>query len=128
MINTKSNRKNLYVKLSKMDLVTKLSTLLKSSYHARMEDGKFVPNLPAMGLDAPWCYIKSNGARCDIYHRVFFDVLGMIPSYCRECYKVVIAPRNLVELFDLYEMERATGYACKCGIELRKTDTRLNGG
>ena len=128
MINTKTDRKSLYLRLDKINLTKKLAGLLKSSYHARMEDGKFVPNMPAMGLDAPWVYIKSNRARCDIYHRVFFDVLGMIPSYCRECYKIVISPRNLVELFDLYEMQRETGYACKCGIELRKTDTRLYGG
>jgi len=128
MINTKKDRKNLYLRLCNMDLKKKLSTLLKGQYHARIEDGKFVPNLPAMGIEAPWVYVQSSPARCDIYHRVFFDVLKMIPSYCRECYKVVVMPRTLVELFDLYEMERDMGVPCKCGIELRKTDTRLYGG
>jgi hypothetical protein len=128
MINTKRDRKNLYVRLSKINLKKKLAKLLSSQYHARMEDGKFVPNMPAMGIDAPWVYVKSNGARCDIYHRVFFNHLNIIPSYCRECYKIVVSPRTLVELFDLYELERETGWPCKCGIELRKTDVRLYGG
>jgi len=128
MINTKIDRKNLYVRLCKMDLKKKLEPLLKGQYHARMEDGKFVPNLPAMGLEAPWVYVKASPARCDIYHRVFFNILKMIPSYCRECYKVVVMPRTLVELFDLYELQREMGVFCKCGIELRRTDTRLYGG
>jgi len=128
MINTKKDKKNLYVRLCKMDLRKKLEPLLRNQYHARIEDGKFVPTLPQMGLDAPWVYIKSNQSRCDIYHRVFFNVLKTIPSYCRECYKVVVMPRSLVELFNLYELMRETGHSCKCGIELRKTDTRLYGG
>lgn len=37
-------------------------------------------------------------------------------------------PRNVRELFDLYELQRETGVPCKCGIELRKTDQRLYGG
>jgi len=128
MINTKRDRKNLYVRLCKLDLKKKLEPLLRGQYHARMEDGKFVPNLPAMGIEAPWVYVKASPARCDIYHRVLFDVLKIIPSYCRECYKVVVAPRTLVELFDLYELQRESGFYCKCGIELRKTDVKLYGG
>ena len=104
MINTKRDRKNLFVNLARINLVKKLAPLLKpgGGYHARIEDGRFVPNFPAMATDAPWVYVKSSiDLRCDIYHRVFFNVLKMIPSRCRECYKVVVRPRNLIELFDL---------------------------
>ena len=78
--------------------------------------------------DGVLVYVKGSPARCDIYHRVFFEVLKHIPAYCRECYKVVVGPRTLVELFDLYELQREIGVPCKCGIELRKTDIRLYGG
>jgi len=131
MINTKKDRKDLYVKLNRLNLVMHLNDLLKpgGGYHCRIEDGRFVPNAVGMGTDAPWVYVKTgHDLRCDIFHRVFFNVLGLIPSRCRECYKVVCMPRTLVELFDLYELQREMGVPCKCGIELRKTDTRLYGG
>ena len=130
MINTKKGRKNLYLRLNRINLVKKLSKLLGAGgrYYLRMEDGKFMPNRPSMGHQAPWVYVKGSGARCDLYHRVFFDVLKHIPSYCRSCWKVVVMPRNLVELFNLYELQREMGVPCKCGIELRKTDSRLYGG
>ena len=131
MINTKKDRKNLYLKLDRLNMVKRLSKLLErgGGYHCRLEDGRFVPNNPAMAVDAPWVYVKSDIAtRCDIYHRVFFDILNMIPSKCRRCFKVVVMPRNLVELFDLYELQREMGVPCKCGTEKRLTDTRLYGG
>jgi len=131
MINTKKDRKNLYLRLDKLNLINKLEPILKrgGGYHCRLEDGRFVPSFPAVAQDAPWVYVQSDiSTRCDVYHRVFFNVLQMIPSRCRRCFKVVVMPRNLIELFDLYELEREMGVPCKCGIEKRLTDTRLYGG
>lgn len=131
MINTKKDRSNLYLRLNRMNLIKALAPILGQGggYHCRIEDGKFIPNLPAMGTNAPWVYVKSAaGARCDILHRILFDRLGIIPSRCRQCYKVVVRPRNVVELFDLYELQREMGVACKCGIEKRPTTKDLYGG
>lgn len=131
MINTKRNRKNLYLSLNKINLIKLLDPLLRQGggYHARIEDGKFVPNMGVMAIDAPWVYVKSDTSlRCDIYHRVLFNVVGMIPSRCRECYKVVVRPRTVVELFDLYEIQREMGVPCKCGVERRMTTKDLYGG
>lgn len=94
-----------------------------------MEDSKFVPRNVSVGWDAPWVYVQSDPcARCDLYHRVFFNVLDHIHSYCRECWKVVVRPQTLVQLFDLYELERELGVPCKCGIELRDSVEGLYGG
>jgi len=131
MINTKVDRENLFVNLNKINIVKKVRKLLgaKGGYHARVEDGKFVPNFPATSTDAPWIYVKMHPKlRCDIYHRIMFKHLKFVPSTCRSCFKIVVMPRNLVELFDLYELQREMGVPCKCGIELRRTDTRLYGG
>lgn len=92
MINTKRDRKNLYLQLDRLNMIKRLSKLLERNggYHCRLEDGRFVPNSPAMAVEAPWIYVKSDiMSRCDIYHRVFFDILGMIPSGCRKCWKEV---------------------------------------
>jgi hypothetical protein len=131
MINTKRNRKYLYVNLDKINLIKRLKTVLGpgGGYHARVEDGKFVPNMPTMATDAPWVYVKvSPGMRCDIYHRILFNILNMVPSRCRECWKVVVRPRTVVELFDLYEFQREMGVPCKCGTEQRETVHGLYGG
>ena len=131
MINTKKNRKDLYLKLDKLNLTKKLSPLLKpgGGYHARVEDGLFVPNIVGMSTDAPWIYIqKMLGMRCDISHKILFTIIKMVPSYCRKCWKVVVRPRNIVELFDLYELQREMGVPCKCGIEGRPKVRGLYGG
>lgn len=132
MINTKVDRENLFVNLNRLNLVKKFRDNIlgaRGGYYARPEDGKFVPRFPSAALDAPWVYVKVHQQlRCDVYHRVIFRHLKIIPSTCRSCWKVVVMPRTVVELFDLYELQKDTGVPCKCGIELRRTDTRLYGG
>lgn len=130
MINTLKDRDNLYVNLGKLDLITKLKPLLdRKGYILRIEDGKFVPRFTSVAYDAPWVYVKTDPmARCDIYQTVFFQELGQVHSYCRSCWKVVVRPKTLEQLFDLYELEKSMGVPCKCGIELRETVHGLYGG
>ena len=61
MINTKKDRGGLYLRLNRMNLIKALEPLLGAGggYHCRIEDGKFVPNMPAMSTNAPWVYVKS---------------------------------------------------------------------
>lgn len=130
MINTKRDRKNLYMALDKLALVRKLKPLLeRAGYILRPSDSKFVPRVVSVSWDAPWVYVKSlSDARCDLYHRIFFNVLKHVHSYCRSCWKVVVRPQNLVQLFDLYELEREIGVPCKCGVEKRTSVHGLYGG
>jgi len=123
MINTVKDRRNLYMRLEKLDLVGKLKPLLeKQGYILRPEDSLFVPRKVSVAYNAPWVYVKPDPmARCDLYHRIFFRVLGHIHSYCRSCWKVVVRPQNLEQLFDLYELQRQMGVPCKCGTEHRST-------
>ena len=130
MIDTKTNRKNLYLKLTDLDFVTKLKPLLeKQGYMMRLEDGKFVPRQVSSAVEVPWVYVKTDpNSRCDIAHTIFHQILNTIPPYCRECYKVVVRPRTVVELFNLYEFQRMMDVPCKCGIEKRDTVNGLYGG
>lgn len=130
MIDTKKDRKNLYLRISNLDYITRYKDILeKEGYKLRLEDGKFVPKNVGSAYDVPWIYVKTDGkARCDIYHKVFHQIDKHIHSYCRECYKVVVRPRTLVELFDLYEFQRRLDVPCKCGIERRESVHGLYGG
>lgn len=130
MIDTLKDRKNLYLRLSKIDYVTKYKSMLeKEGYKLRIEDGKFVPKSVGSAYEVPWIYVKTDAkSRCDIYHKVFHQLENHVHSYCRECYKVVVRPRNLIELFDLYELQRRLDVPCKCGIERRESVFGLYGG
>lgn len=113
MINTKINRENLYLKLSEMDIVTKIRQGIK--------------NRPEFNV--PWVYTQYlYEARCGEYHRIYHQALNRIHSFCRSCWKVVIRPQNLEQLFDLYEFQRELAVPCKCGYEARETVSGLWGG
>lgn len=130
MLNTKTDRKNLYMRLDKIAVTEKLRPLLeKKGYYLRPEDGLIAPRIPGSAWDTPWVHVKHDWlGRCDLYHSVLFDILDVIPSYCMECYKVVVRPRNLIELFDLYELQKEMDRPSKCGIERRDTTTSNYGG
>lgn len=130
MINSKEHRRNLYMFADRFDLIGKCKPLLeRQGYILRPEDSKFYPRTPSIAYDAPWLYVQSiPEARCDLYHKVFYNTLDHIHSYCRKCWKVVIRPKTLVQLFDLYEYQKTLGVPCKCGIELRQNVFGLYGG
>ena len=129
MINTKKDRENLYLKLSDMDVLSKLQKFLKRGGYHINTSGKIVPHVPALSWDVPWVYVKMRPMmRCDIGHHILWEYFKIISSTCRQCYKVVVRPRNLKELFDLYELEKELDVPSKCGIELRRTVMGLYGG
>jgi hypothetical protein len=130
MINTKTDRGNLYLRMSNLDLVTKLQPLLeRQGYILRTSDSKFYPRNAGMSWDAPWIYVQHDPTlRCDLYHRVFYNLLDHIHSRCRQCWKVVVRPKTVVQLIDLYEFQREMGVPCKCGLERRTTVCGLYGG
>jgi len=81
----------------------------------------------------PWIMVNNDGTReCDFYKDV--DTLhDIIPSPCRCCWKVVVMPKTLKQLFQLLQIEDAMAKAdaycyCKCGIELRQDVERNYGG
>lgn len=81
----------------------------------------------------PWIMVNNDGSReCDFYRDVdkLYDV---IPRPCSCCWKVVVVPRTVKELFKLLDiqikMSREDPYCfCKCGIELRPEVERNYGG
>jgi hypothetical protein len=103
--------------------------LEQHGYKLRIEDGKFVPRNVAAAYEVPWVYVKTvPDSRCDVYQVVFHQTLKHIHSFCRECYKVVVRPRTLAELFDLYELQKEMDVPSKCGLEHRDTTHGLYGG
>ena len=123
MINTAKNKENLYMTLDHLDVIKKIQPMLEEKgYMVRSEDYKIVPRLVGIGANAPWAYIQTYPpSRCEIYQKVFFQCMNHIHSHCRECWKVVVRPKTLEQLFKLYEQQKQMGVPCKCGLELRPT-------
>lgn len=105
------------------------------------KDGKIVPNRAMIAIDTPWVHHgHTQWAKCHIWSKVMFQVISLqmgkhfadgvpfVPSGCQGCYKVVVRPRTLVQLFALDELEKAMDRPSKCGIEVRQSVHGLYGG
>lgn len=67
-----------------------------------------------------WIYTLFGEDRdCIIPLQVLFPHYGFIPSRCHRCWKVVVRPRTLKELFALYELQAWLKLPSKVGVEER---------
>ena len=86
--------------------------------------------------DTPWVLNKKLATHptidgCTEYHWFFSGKdarLGFIHSFCHDCYKVVVRPKTVKQLFQLCDLQEKMDYPSKCGIELRPYVPALYGG
>ena len=117
--------------IDKYDLGEKVKPLIASGmYYIRPSDGKIAQEHTQLDLEPPWIYTRPRvEANCRLWHGVMFQVFDIFPPDCLNCWKVVVRPRTIVELIQLYELqENHTQRFCKCGIELRDYVPYLYGG
>jgi hypothetical protein len=84
----------------------------------------------AWGLDpnTPWFFVKQHrGLHCFRDHRLLYEMMGALPEFCLNCFKVVVMPRTLHELMAVLDMQQWLGEHGKCGIEERTYVNRLYG-
>jgi hypothetical protein len=128
-IDTRADRLNLYRRLTRMDIITKLKPMLRGSGWIIRPDGKIDLPIRQVALETPWVHsYQDNYNECTLWHSLVFDRFRFWPTYCMGCWKVVAMPPTLEALFDLYEYQKEYGKPCKCGIEIRSTVNRLYGG
>lgn len=111
-----------YSLLSAGDVTSNMIGELKAGmYHLRLADGKFDRNL-YMEWNTPWIFVEKSPERtCLLWHRIMFGKFGMLPIWCRQnCWKVVVRPRTLEELFLLKELQEYLRVPSKLGIETRE--------
>jgi hypothetical protein len=124
-----TERGSLYEKITRMDLVGKMRPLLEQAGWIVRPDGKIVNPKPQVAWDSPWIHVHQDTINeCTVWHSVFFLYFKQVPSYCMDCWKVCVSPRNVEELFNLYEIQKSFGHPSKCGIEIRATNSKLYGG
>lgn len=117
---------NLLVELLSTDYIRNLEHLFAKGYRIDTQSGKLtdVWGPTQIDINNPWIYTNPlPDADCEFYGQIVKGC-GFIPKRCLDCWKVVVRPGNLTDLFKLYELQlRLVGENpkcwCKCGWEDR---------
>ena len=129
---------NPYDHFKAYDVISLLKPLLDGgNFYLRPEDGKVKADKIAISKDTPWIHIRHTvGFDCGLWNQIIFKGVvpllpreqQFVPRNCQECWKVVVKPRTLQQLFNLLELQKALDVPAKCGIETRETVPGLYGG
>lgn len=71
--------------------------------------------------ESPWLFIRDTlDNKCAVLFDIKYATFNLIPQYCRtSCFKVVIKPTTVYELFQVYEIMKKLDYFGKVGIDDR---------
>ena len=127
---------DIYTKLKFQNVIRLLYPLIASKkYRVRKSDSKLVINDGQIAINTPWIFTGDGfGYDCYYWQRVIFETLSkntkkrFVPRDCHNCFKLVVKPRTLQQLFELLSIQKKLGLHSKCGIELRDTVHGLYGG
>lgn len=71
-------------------------------------------------LDNYWLFSKRSGERkCEFWMNIYFQKYHIISRGCFNCWKVVVRPRTLKELFEIRKLQLKLGFPGKCGVDDR---------
>lgn len=118
-----------YDDLKSRNLVGLLAPMLKAGILSmRASDGKFIANL-SVEWNSLWVHCKSSYCtNCFLWKDVIFHGIvekhlsqkdRFVPIGCQECFKVVVRPKTLEQLFALELIQKQINSPSKCGIEIR---------
>jgi hypothetical protein len=121
-----------YEELRKRDWVKYFEEHFKAGGVRFNKDGKFRV-FERLIYDSPWVHSpisieKDLESSCSLYHEFFANKIGFIHSACHNCYKVVVMPNTVKQLFELCDYQKDINLPGKCGIEKRTYVPRLYGG
>ena len=98
---------SLYEQLNSTNIISRLTSSIKSGdLSINNETGKLDPSYTQV-IDAPWIYKNISKSTqevpCGINHQILFKQfksdMGNPPSNCQSCWKVVVKPNRITELF-----------------------------
>lgn len=97
-------------------------------------DGKqYVGFIHQNNPEVTWCYTPTCfDAECALWTTATKAIRrvmkkAFIPSYCMNCYKVVVRPQNIDDLIAIHKWQMKSGMNCKSGIETRSSVPHLFG-
>jgi len=117
-----------YQGLTDLDVISKVEPLLQAGVYKIREDGRLACKMN-QPWDTPWVHVVHLAhLKCHLWHHVYFQYYGFVPSGCQNCWKIVVRPNTVEQLFKLYELQVQMNYPAKCGIELRDSVNGNYGG
>jgi len=107
-----------------------LPMVTDGSWFWRADNGKLDRVVSTQESRTPWIYHHpDHKADCYFWNDVIFQKFDLLPSFCMNCYKVVVVPDTVEQLFKLCDMqEQMYALPCKCGLEIRDEVARSYGG
>jgi hypothetical protein len=97
----------------------RLMVLVDTGQVTRRSDGRVDLNL-GRPVRVPWIYIKRRQSNCALYNENYREYFDFIPQFCmNSCWKTVVKPSKVADLFRLYQTMRALDLPSKCGLETR---------
>lgn len=131
---------SMYDWLKGHDVFTWLEPLWSSGRWFLNDDSKLEAVRTQIAIDTPWVHHGHLDANHCMIGQLLFNTISQgikqhfadfapfVPSGCQDCYKVVVRPQTLIQLFALDDLEAKIGHPCKCGIEMRTSVDALYGG
>jgi hypothetical protein len=83
---------------------------------------------PAQPHDTPWVLaderipgIDETGLDCGIFHNFHEYVVHKktVHSFCMDCYKIVVVPKDKIQVHKIAGWQNELGWSCKVGAEVR---------
>lgn len=109
------------------DLLDWFDDLFKQGYYIDPHTKK-ITCVQSIEHDTPWDFVCPDPERrCKLWQAIFTYV-KFIPSFCLNCWKVVVRPQSIQQLFALRDLQRLMKKPAKCGIEEREYVPGLYGG
>lgn len=116
-----------YKDIIDQDLLEPIRPLIERGVYRFNNAGQLEADL-RIPPETPWVHIRQDPQKnCGLWHQVWFNQYGIIPSYCQACWKVVVRPTTLTEMFFLYELMVEIDVPSKIGIERRYSVPALYG-
>ncbi|MHA2067618.1 MAG: hypothetical protein ACXABY_24910, partial [Candidatus Thorarchaeota archaeon] len=109
------------------DMISFLAPLVPMGYYWDREKDMLVnPGklTPALTHETPWDHaMHGTSKRCGLDHHVLFDIYGVIPHRCLDCWKCCVTIDTFEDLMKVQALQREQArehnMPCKCGIEVR---------
>lgn len=112
----------LYEELSELDIISPIRNLLdREAAKIDYKTGKILIER-TMGHASPWVFndVLEHGERkCFKWIQFYWPFYRILPKECLGCWKVVVQPRNLDELFKIMQLQNELSIPAKCGAEVR---------